>query len=105
MRNSTWTDQMLGLKGVTILKNGCALEEGLCICSQDSHCNPSKGLCIWVHLVGSIEVLVYDGSIFSTIGLDYPSKSYHAPSTLNPTQHSLLPLSISFIAELLAIDS
>ncbi|XP_045788264.1 probable L-gulonolactone oxidase 6 [Trifolium pratense] len=41
--SSTWTDQMLGLKdGVTILKNGCALE-GLCICSQDSHCNPSKG--------------------------------------------------------------
>jgi len=41
--SSTWTDQMLGLKeGVTILKNGCALE-GMCICSQDSHCNPSKG--------------------------------------------------------------
>ncbi|KAG5100763.1 hypothetical protein AAZX31_16G018200 [Glycine max] len=40
--SSTWTDQMLGLKdGVTILKDGCALE-GLCICSQDSHCNPSK---------------------------------------------------------------
>ncbi|TKY64137.1 L-gulonolactone oxidase 6 [Spatholobus suberectus] len=41
--SSTWTDQVLGLKdGVTILKDGCALE-GLCICSQDSHCNPSKG--------------------------------------------------------------
>ncbi|CAJ1950521.1 unnamed protein product [Sphenostylis stenocarpa] len=41
--SSTWTDQILGLKdGVTILKDGCALE-GLCICSQDSHCNPSKG--------------------------------------------------------------
>ncbi|KAL5062485.1 hypothetical protein RYX36_024222 [Vicia faba] len=41
--SSTWTDQMLGLKeGVTILKNGCALE-GLCICSEDNHCNPSKG--------------------------------------------------------------
>ncbi|KEH18585.1 putative oxidoreductase [Medicago truncatula] len=41
--SSTWTDQVLGIKeGVTILKNGCALE-GLCICSQDSHCNPSKG--------------------------------------------------------------
>lgn len=41
--SSSWTDQVLGLKeGVTILKDGCALE-GLCICSQDSHCNPSKG--------------------------------------------------------------
>ncbi|KAK7389752.1 hypothetical protein VNO78_25045 [Psophocarpus tetragonolobus] len=41
--SSTWTDQMLGLKSeVTILKHGCALE-GLCICSQDTHCNPSKG--------------------------------------------------------------
>lgn len=41
--SSEWTDQMLGLKGgVTILKDGCALE-GLCICSKDSHCNPSKG--------------------------------------------------------------
>ncbi|KAL5160773.1 putative L-gulonolactone oxidase 6 [Glycine soja] len=41
--SNTWTDQVLGLKdGVTILKDGCALE-GLCICSQDSHCNPSKG--------------------------------------------------------------
>jgi L-gulonolactone oxidase len=37
-----WTDQVLGLKeGVTILKDGCALE-GLCICSQDSHCAPKK---------------------------------------------------------------
>ncbi|KAJ1414751.1 L-gulonolactone oxidase, plant [Sesbania bispinosa] len=41
--SSEWTDQMLGLKeGVTILKDGCALE-GLCICSQDSHCAPKKG--------------------------------------------------------------
>jgi L-gulonolactone oxidase len=41
--SSTWTDQVLGIKeGVTILKNGCALE-GLCICSEDIHCNPSKG--------------------------------------------------------------
>ncbi|KAJ7963436.1 L-gulonolactone oxidase [Quillaja saponaria] len=41
--SSEWTDQVLGLKfGVTKLKEGCALE-GLCICSQDSHCAPSKG--------------------------------------------------------------
>lgn len=40
--SSEWTDQVLGLKeGVTILKDGCALE-GLCICSQDSHCAPNK---------------------------------------------------------------
>ncbi|CAL5194946.1 unnamed protein product [Lathyrus oleraceus] len=40
--SSDWTDQILGLKeGVTILKDGCALE-GLCICSQDIHCAPKK---------------------------------------------------------------
>lgn len=41
--SSLWTDQMLGLKeGVTTFKDGCALE-GMCICSQDSHCAPKKG--------------------------------------------------------------
>ncbi|KAJ8898581.1 hypothetical protein K2173_001478 [Erythroxylum novogranatense] len=41
--SNEWTDQILGLSSnVTILKDGCALE-GLCICSQDSHCAPSKG--------------------------------------------------------------
>ncbi|XP_054783136.1 probable L-gulonolactone oxidase 6 [Prosopis cineraria] len=40
--SSEWTDQVLGLKeGVAILKDGCALE-GLCICSEDRHCAPSK---------------------------------------------------------------
>ncbi|XP_010267413.1 PREDICTED: probable L-gulonolactone oxidase 6 [Nelumbo nucifera] len=41
--SSQWTDQVLGLQtGVTIIKEGCALE-GLCICSQDIHCAPDKG--------------------------------------------------------------
>ncbi|KAJ6729652.1 D-ARABINONO-14-LACTONE OXIDASE-LIKE PROTEIN [Salix viminalis] len=41
--SNEWTDQVLGLKGeVSIIKEGCALE-GLCICSQDIHCAPSKG--------------------------------------------------------------
>ncbi|EOA13132.1 hypothetical protein CARUB_v10026149mg [Capsella rubella] len=41
--STQWTDQILGLKGnVTIVKQGCALE-GLCICSEDSHCAPNKG--------------------------------------------------------------
>jgi FAD-dependent oxidoreductase len=40
--SNEWTNQVLGLKeGVSILKDGCALE-GLCICSQDSHCAPTK---------------------------------------------------------------
>ncbi|KAK7829042.1 putative l-gulonolactone oxidase 6, partial [Quercus suber] len=41
--SSAWTDQILGLKnGVTIAKEGCALE-GLSICSEDIHCAPKKG--------------------------------------------------------------
>ncbi|KAF8107504.1 hypothetical protein N665_0120s0028 [Sinapis alba] len=41
--STEWTDQILGLKGnVTIVKQGCALE-GLCICSEDSHCAPNIG--------------------------------------------------------------
>lgn len=41
--SSEWTDQVLGLKGgLTLEKEGCALE-GLCVCSQDIHCAPSKG--------------------------------------------------------------
>ncbi|XVF72950.1 hypothetical protein PTKIN_Ptkin12aG0161600 [Pterospermum kingtungense] len=41
--SSEWTDQILGLRnGVATMKEGCALE-GLCICSQDIHCAPSKG--------------------------------------------------------------
>ncbi|GLT81780.1 hypothetical protein SLE2022_002140 [Rubroshorea leprosula] len=41
--SSVWTDQVLGLKGgLTLETEGCALE-GLCVCSQDIHCAPSKG--------------------------------------------------------------
>ncbi|KAL1830303.1 hypothetical protein ACET3Z_008715 [Daucus carota] len=41
--SSEWTDQVLGLKdGLMIVKEGCGLE-GLCICSEDSHCAPDKG--------------------------------------------------------------
>ncbi|XP_016443068.2 putative L-gulonolactone oxidase 6 [Nicotiana tabacum] len=41
--SNDWTDQILGLRsGLSIVKEGCALE-GLCICSEDSHCAPTKG--------------------------------------------------------------
>ncbi|KAL3812342.1 hypothetical protein ACJIZ3_013610 [Penstemon smallii] len=42
--SSKWTDQVLGLNkdGLSIMKEGCALE-GLCICSEDVHCAPKKG--------------------------------------------------------------
>ncbi|XP_054782505.1 probable L-gulonolactone oxidase 6 isoform X2 [Prosopis cineraria] len=40
--SNEWADQVLGLKdGVMKLKDGCALE-GLCICSEDRHCAPTK---------------------------------------------------------------
>uniref|UniRef100_A0ACD5ZSK7 Uncharacterized protein n=1 Tax=Avena sativa TaxID=4498 RepID=A0ACD5ZSK7_AVESA len=41
--SSEWSDQVLGVNGSPIiLGRGCAIE-GLCVCSQDSHCAPREG--------------------------------------------------------------
>uniref|UniRef100_M8BDL0 Uncharacterized protein n=1 Tax=Aegilops tauschii TaxID=37682 RepID=M8BDL0_AEGTA len=41
--SSEWSDQVLGINGSpNIVKEGCGVE-GLCVCSDDSHCAPEQG--------------------------------------------------------------
>ncbi|KAM3393119.1 hypothetical protein ACQJBY_013998 [Aegilops geniculata] len=42
--SSEWSDQVLGVNGASpsVDKEGCAME-GMCVCSDDSHCAPERG--------------------------------------------------------------
>ncbi|KAF7062646.1 hypothetical protein CFC21_069221 [Triticum aestivum] len=43
VKESEWSDHVLGIDGSpNIVQKGCAIE-GLCICSHDSHCAPEQG--------------------------------------------------------------
>ncbi|XP_038882597.1 LOW QUALITY PROTEIN: probable L-gulonolactone oxidase 6 [Benincasa hispida] len=63
--SNEWTDQILGLKGtVNIYKDGCALE-GLCICSQHTHCAPTEGyFCTPGRIYKEARVCSYLGSSY-----------------------------------------
>uniref|UniRef100_A0ACD5XGW2 Uncharacterized protein n=1 Tax=Avena sativa TaxID=4498 RepID=A0ACD5XGW2_AVESA len=61
--SSEWSDQILGIDGGSpcIIKKGCAME-GLCVCSDDSHCAPEQGyLCRPGKVYTEARILGIDG--------------------------------------------